>query len=328
MVRDFQVKSLPKVDLHRHFEGALRVETLFEFYKKRHPKDRLSLRKFSQRLKADKRKKSLVEFISKLGTKYIRSLKLSKKEIERLAFEVVVDAVEDKVIYLELRVCPLAHERKDLSVDEFFKALVRGVKRASKKFKIKVRLIVSFKREDGVKKNLELVELLKRNMKVIVGVDLCGDEAKYLNEDYKKIFKLTRSLGFKTTIHAGEAAGWQSIESAVKVLKADRIGHGVNIFPEADRLVKLLKARGVGVEMCLQSNVLTGAVSNLKKHPINYWYDQGVLVSVNTDNPVTTDYSLSQEWRKLIKERGFTQGDFLIMQIQAIEMSFLDEKGK
>ena len=158
----------------------------------------------------------------------------------------------------------------------------------------------------------------------VIGIGIGGSEHKYPPELFKEVYEEARHLGYKATAHAGEAAGPESVWGAIKTLKVDRIGHGTRAI-EDPVLVDYLLKKQIPIEMCPISNVRTKVVDSIEDHPIKQFYEKGLLISVNTDDPKMFNTSLTQEYYMLIEKLGFSLRDIIILIRNAVDSSWCDD---
>jgi adenosine deaminase len=165
-----------------------------------------------------------------------------------------------------------------------------------------------------------------RNLSV-VGVGLGGSENEFPPEPFEQVYEEARSLGFRTTAHAGEAAGSESVWGALKLLRAERIGHGTRA-EEDETLLDYLAERRIPLELCPVSNVMTGTIQTIEDHPARRYFERGLLVSINTDDPGMFGNSLAGEYRLLQERLGFSADDIRRLVLNALESSWLAVEGR
>ncbi len=163
--------------------------------------------------------------------------------------------------------------------------------------------------------------------KKIIGIGIGGSEHKYPPGPFKEVYEKAREYGFKTTAHAGEASGADSIWGAINQLKTDRIGHGTRAF-EDDKLIEYLKENQIPLEMCPISNIRTGVVKNIKEHPVRDYYKKGLNVFVNTDDPKMFNNSMEEEYLMLMEECGFKSADIKKLTENGINSAWCENSKK
>jgi adenosine deaminase len=264
-------------------------------------------------------------FMSKM--ELLRRFYSAADAVERIAYEAVADAANDNVHYLELRFSPAG---KHLAPETVTSHVVSGVKRASGDHPIKVRLLVTIVREFGATVAEEVLELaMAYREQGVVGLDLAGREDDHRGAPFVDVFRRAQEAGLRATIHAGEAGGPENVREAVEKLNADRIGHGVRAI-EDQSVVQLLGERGVPLEICLTSNLQTGATKAFSQHPLREFCNQGVPTTINTDDPSISDTTLTDEYNVAVESMGFSLHEIQQMVLNAARAAFLpaDEKKK
>ena len=304
------LKSLPKVELHRHLDGSVRESTASEI---------LGV-DVSNKMQVNNCK-SLSDYLSKFEIPLI--VMQSKENLERISYELAVDLKKDNVIYAEIRFCPILHTKNGLSLEEVIDSVLKGLK----KVEIKTNLILCMMRNFEEDENKKIIYLAKKYLnKGVVGIDLAGDESKYKTQNYEHLFDLVKQNNIPFTIHAGEADDYNSVLSAIK-FGAKRIGHGVKSVDSIEAIQKIIN-ENVTLEVCPTSNVDTCIVNVYKNHPIKKLYDLGVKITVNTDNNTVSNIDLTGEYEKLLLTFNFTEKDFLNFNMNAIDSAFLTNEEK
>lgn len=289
-----RIKSLPKVDIHRHFEGSLRLSTLIEIAKMFHMDVPTDPEKLAPMVQMVGEEPDAMRFLSKFGT--LRRFYQSPSIIKRIAYEVVADAAMDNVKYLELRFNPqaLANER-GFTLEDVTDWVIESVREACEDFNIVVNLIVTLVRHDPFHKAKKVVEVaMSRKGRGIVGLDLAGDEINYPADNFAPMFREAKQEGLKITVHAGEWMGSDTVKQAILDMQADRIGHGVRAIDDP-YVISLLKERDIPLEMSLVSNEQTGSVASIAQHPLKELLMKGVKVTINTDDPTICGVTMTDE---------------------------------
>ncbi len=289
-----RLKHLPKVDIHRHFEGSLRLSTLSEIarmFKMDLPADPVLLAPMVQMVEevAD-----FQVFLAKFGT--LRKFYQSPTIIKRIAYEVVADAAMDNVKYLELRFSPQAlAAEKGFPLEDVTDWVIESVREAAEDFNIIVNLIITLVRHDPMHLAERVARIaMDRKNYGIVALDLAGDEVHFPADLFTGLFREAKQEGLKVTIHAGEWTGADSVRQAVVDIGADRIGHGVRAL-EDDSLMQMLKERKIPLEMSLASNEQTGSVTSIIDHPLKEMWKRGIKVTLNTDDPTICNVTMTDE---------------------------------
>lgn len=307
---------MPKVELHRHLEGSIRPSTLAEVCREHGvPLPTYDADVLTDLLRVRKPAENLAEFLKPFGL--IKYAFVDTEAISRITFEAVEDAALDNVRYMELRFSPeyMGFYHK-LRITDVLDAVVKGVELATRKLKVDVKLIVSICRDrvpdemgpfwpSSIEVARTAVDYADRG---VVGLDLSGIEPGFPPEMFQEPFRIARQAGLGITVHAGEAAGPENVRSAIEQLGATRVGHGVRVIQD-EQILQLVKKRGITLELCPTSNVLTRAISSLQEHPIRKFYKEGIPVTVNTDDPTLCGVSLTEEYIELVDNFGFAVED-------------------
>jgi adenosine deaminase len=298
-------RALPKVDLHRHLEGSLRIETMQEVIHD-HSITMPMTRDLSALVQMQANDPSNFEtFLSKFQT--LRLLYRSPEIIRRVTREAIIDAEADNVRYLELRFTPAALSRvRQFPLADVMDWVVESAAQASQECGIRVGLIVSINRHEPVALGEETTRLaVERRDKGIVGLDLTGNEAQFAAEPFLDMFRQARASGLKLTVHAGEWGGAGNIRQALEEFEADRIGHGVRVIEDA-HVMALAAERGTPFEVCLTSNFQSGVATGIEGHYLPRMLAGGVNVTLNTDDPSISGITLSDEYGLATEILGIT----------------------
>lgn len=301
-VADFY-RNLPKVELHRHLEGSLRVKTMMEIVRA-HEMDVKNTGYLRPLVQVEHEDPYTFEnFLAKFGT--LRLFYKSPDIIKRITWEAVEDAARDNIRYLELRFTPVALSRAEgFPMTQVVDWVIESVRESSAHFDIMVRLLISMNRHESLAQAQKAIEIaLEKKDQGIVGVDLAGNEADFSGEPFLELFKVARQSGLKVTIHAGEWGGAENVRQAIEVLGADRIGHGIRVL-EDPYTVALAKERGTLFEVCVTSNHQSGAVEDITDHPIRKMIQEGLNVTINTDDPSISRINLSSEYQTVNQVLG------------------------
>ncbi len=311
---------IPKVELHVHIEGAIPLSTLWQLVQKyggdKEVKSEAELRD----------KFTFVDFPHFIDTWVWKNQFIREYDDFTLIAEAFArEQLRQNIIYTEAFYSPPDFARQGLKTQEITAAIRQGLDRVPEvEITLVTDLVRDFGPEQGGRTLREVAEV--RDLGVI-GIGIGGSEQDYPPEAFEQVYEDARKLGFHTSAHAGEAAGADSIWNAVKVLQADRIGHGTRAC-EDPRLVAYLKEQAIPLEVCPTSNICAGIVDSYQVHPVKDYWSAGLNISINTDDPVMFDISLSQEYRKLALELGFTRNDIRVLIMQAIDCSWLSASKK
>lgn len=317
----------PLVDLHRHLNGSLRVQTILDlghqFNVSLPAATPEEMRPWVQVMNNEP---DLMSFLAKLdwGVKVLGSLDACR----RVAYESVEDMAATGLHYVELRFSPgymaAAH---NLSVPGVIEAVADGVQAGCRDAGIMVRLIGSLNRTYGQETCLKELNALLEHRDSIIALDLAGDELRWPGDLFREHFTRARDAGWHITVHAGEAAGPESIWQAVLELKAERIGHGVQAINDPALMDYLVK-HGIGIESCLTSNIQTSIVASLERHPVKQFLEHGIRVSLNTDDPAVQGVDISHEYHVAASQAGLKSEQLRQLQVNGLGTAFLSESEK
>ncbi|WP_238882402.1 adenosine deaminase [Clostridium sp. YIM B02551] len=320
------IKRIPKIELHLHLDGSTRKETIWELLNALGENPFSSYEELNNILSIDGKCESLKEYLEAFY--FPIKVMQTKEALTRVSEELVEDLAKEGVIYSEIRFAPYFHQEKGLSIEEVIEAVLKGLSKGERKYKVKSRLIICAMRGFPIEKNIDLVKRAAAFLnKGVVALDLAGNEHDFPPEESKEVFKLAKDLGFHLTVHAGETGKEENIEKAINILGAERIGHGVFAYKNPN-ILKLIKEKGVFLEMCPTSNLNTNAIKSLLEHPIKTYYGNGLKVTLNTDNRTVSNVSLSIEINNIIDKLGLSFEDFEIITYYAVEAAFCSIEDK
>ncbi|HEY9077587.1 MAG TPA: adenosine deaminase [Anaerolineaceae bacterium] len=288
-------RFFPKVDLHRHLEGSLRLETLQEIALQYPallpPPHSLPAMVQINRDEAFSDKTFLSKFLT------LRLFYQSPEIIQRVTREAIQDAAIDGIIYLELRFTPAALARaRGFAIPEVSRWVAEAAQQASLETQLPVRLIASINRHESLAIASAVVQSAVDLIKMgIVGLDLAGNEAEFSALPFEGLFTEARQAGLMITAHGGEWGGSQNVKDAILALGAARVGHGVRVL-EDPMTVALARERGAVFEVCITSNLQSGVVANLSSHPIAQMIESGLAVTLCTDDPGISQITLSDDY--------------------------------
>ena len=311
------------VELHLHLDGSLRPETVWELAKEQGVElPAKSAEEVKYMMEVPEDCKTLEEYLERFD---LPLLVLQKADaIERVTFELVEDLAKEGVEYAELRFAPQFSIKVGLTQDEVVEAAIRGAERGMKMYpQIRVGLILCCMRgADNEELNMQTVETVKKYLgDVVCAVDIAGAEGLFPTENFAPVFAKVREYGIPMTLHAGEAAGPDSMKTALS-FGTKRIGHGVAAINDPE-LIKRLIDENVTLEVCVTSNYHTKVVPAINMHPIHKLLEAGVHVTVNSDNRTCSRTTLQKEKEVLKEELGFTDEEIEKMQEYAWEARFL-----
>ena len=292
--REF-IEKLPKTDLHVHLDGSLRISTIFDLAKKQNvtlpADDEKDLKKF---VCCRKDCKSLDEYLK--AFEVTLSVMQTEKALKRTAYELAEDAAKENIRYMEVRYSPILHTQKGLKLTTISDAVLSGLAKAEREFNIKTGVIICGIRNMDPGTSLKLAELaVAYKNKGVIGFDLAGAEYNHPAKDHKEAFYLALNNNINITIHAGEAYGPKSIHEALHYCSTHRLGHGTRLIEDGD-LLNYVNDHRIPLEICITSNLDTKSVKDLKQHPLSFYLDYGLRVTLNTDNRLVSNTTLTDEY--------------------------------
>lgn len=319
--------GLPLIDLHRHLDGSVRLETILELGLQHGlalpATDLEALRPYVQVTQAQP---DILAFFKKF--QWQTTVMVDYAACRRIAYENVEDAGREGIDYIELRFSPwFMAEAHGLHPAGVVEAVVEGVEAGRRATGVKASLIGILSRTYGPQVAWKELEALLSQKQALVGLDLAGDEANFPGEWFVEHFKKAREAGWHITVHAGEAAGPHSVWQALRELGAERIGHAVHA-PEDPRLLDFMAERSIGIESSLTSNVQTSTVTGYAAHPLKLFLERGILATINTDDPGISAIDLRHEYEVAAPAAGLTAGQIRQAQQNALEIAFLSQAEK
>jgi adenosine deaminase len=331
MIDSLLIRSLPKVELHRHLEGSVRGSTLCSLLRASDPA------KFGPL--ADDQLKSLVQIrspdtLSNVLSRFMstQALLSSAEVVERIAFEVVEDAWNDNIVLLELRYSPgficLGHN--NLTMTDAHLAVVRGVRRALELDHVRGRMCVGLigivDRHLSWAEKAEEMDVILRHARDFVAVDLANEENEFDPVEYEGLVNLARGEGLRVTVHAGEGTSPSPVLGSIEHLGAERIGHGVAIASDPAAM-REVASKDVLLEISLTSNVFTSVASSYETHQLRALLDSNVKVALCTDDPgIFGEITLSQEYELAARHCAVTIDELKAMNRNAFQKSFCKDK--
>jgi adenosine deaminase len=318
-------RRLPKVELHRHLEGTLRLNTMLDIARQHNvpiPEDVFGLSNLVQMQDDDDF--DFRTFLSKFNT--LRLFYRSPEVIHRITHEAVEDAAKDNVRYMELRFTPVALSRAEgFPLKDVVGWVVDGAQEAAREYGMGVNLIPSVNRHESHGLAEQVAWLASEHLgRGIVGLDLAGNEAEFPAEPFYPVFKEARQAGLKVCVHAGEWGPAANVREAIEKLGADRIAHGVRVI-EDPGVTELARERAIPFEVCVTSNYQSGVIPEPGQHPLPRMLDAGLNVTVNTDDPSISRITLSQEYHVVVDDLGVPFDALRDRIVAAGEASFLPD---
>ena len=320
-------RNLPLVELHRHLDGSIRLQTILELADQHGialpANDVAGLAPY---VHIDESAPGLMAFIDRF--EHMTAVLVDADACRRVAYENVEDAKREGIDYIELRYSPwFMAETHGMDPAEVMEACADGIRAAERDTGIRANIIGILSRTYGVETCAKELEAILAHRDHIVAVDLAGDEAGFPAGLFTEHFKRVRDSGLHVTIHAGEADGPQSVWSAIHDLGAERIGHGFRAI-EDPVLVDYLAEQGIGLESCPTSNLHTSTVLNYASHPIKQLSDRGVKFCLNTDDPGISAIDIAHEYEVAASAVGLTDRQVHQSQLDGLEMAFLSQQEK
>jgi adenosine deaminase len=321
------IRALPKVELHCHLDGSMRLETIWDLARSRNVKlPAKSLDELRELFLPQTTPRDLVDYLGRF--EYTLAVLQDAEALTRTAYELAMDNAAENVLYLEVRYSPILHTHKGMKLTQVMNAVLDGLAKAEREADIKTGVIVCGLRNISPDVSLRLAELtVAYKHQGVVGFDLAGFEDNYPAKDHNGAFYLIRKNNINCTVHAGEAYGPDSIKQALHNLNTHRIGHGTRLKEDGD-LLNYVNDHRIPLEICLSSNVHTGAVKSLEEHPLRLYYDWGLRLTLNTDNRLMSDTTLTNEYLIACQTFGLTKRDLKNIIIMGFKSAFMSHKDK
>jgi adenosine deaminase len=317
------IKHMPKIELHLHLEGAFTLQSLMTLIDKYGSDSSIiSVEDLEKKFVF----KDFPHFIETWLWK--NQFFKSADDFEFTTYNTLKDLHHQNVVYIEAFYSPWDFASNGLDAPEITEAHLSAVNQAEKDFGIQCKLIADISRDVGWQNSVKrFKQIIPYRDKGVIGIGLGGSEQQFPNGLYEDVFKLAKQKEFHVVAHAGEVAGADSVRTAIDVLKAERIGHGVRAIEDHD-LVEKLKAERIPLEVCITSNLKTGVFSSLETHPVKYFFEQGLAVNINTDDPTMFGTTITDEFFLFSDRLNFSIEDIKKLTFNAVEASFLDEDKK
>jgi adenosine deaminase len=316
--------SLPLIDLHRHLDGSIRLGTILDLGRRHNlPLPAWDIEGLRPHVQVTERQPGVMAFIAKF--RWMVGVLVDYDACHRVAYENVEDAYREGLDHVELRFSPwFMAEPHHLDPAGIVEAVVAGVEQGRRDFPISVKLVGILSRTFGPDVAWQELDALLRYQDRLVGLDLAGDEARWPGELFVAHLARAREAGWHITVHAGEAAGADSVWQGVRDLGAERIGHGIRAVDDP-ALLDYLAASGIGVESNLTSNVQTSSVRDYASHPLRRFLAHGIRATINTDDPGISGIDLRFEYEVAAPAAGLTREQIHQAQRNALSVAFLSE---
>ncbi len=316
-----KLRQLPKAELHCHLDGSVRPATLLDLARearvqmpKHTPEELAEFMRVDDAL-------TLEDYLRRFDVTV--SVMQTEEALERIAYELVEDAAEDGVRYIEVRNAPILNVVQGLNLVQAIEAPLRGLRRAEKDFGIIGRFIICALRHFTPEDSLEMAQLaVEFRNEGVVAFDLAGGEKGNSAARHVAAFRYAREHNLAVTVHAGEGDGAESVREAVHVCGANRIGHGTRLIEDPD-LTQYVNDRRIALEVCLTSNVQTKVADSYETHPLREYFDRGLNVTLNTDNRLMSGTTLTDEYVHAAEHLGFTVDELAGIALNGFESAFL-----
>ncbi|MDR3627575.1 MAG: adenosine deaminase [Ignavibacteriaceae bacterium] len=315
--------EMPKAEIHLHLEGAFTFDFLFELIQKNGGDPGISSIE-------DLKKKFVFKDFSHFIQTWLWKNKFYRKpeDFEESAYQTIKNLSLQNVMYAEVFFSPWDFISQGMKIEEITEATISGIRRAEREYLIKCNLIADIVRNYGAETSIQRLNQITPYLnKGVIGIGLGGSEKEFPAVLFKEVFIEAKKRGFRTTVHAGEAAGAESVWSAILDLHAERIGHGVRAI-EDPKLIGYLLEKQIPLEVCITSNIKTKVFDNLMEHPFDYMYKKGLNVSVNSDDPPMFGADITDELTMLYNKLDYSLNDLKTLTKKAIEASFLETSEK
>ncbi len=313
-------EKVPKTEIHLHLEGAIPHAILWELVQKYGGDPSVNT---LDELAAKFEYRDFPHFLDIWTWKnnFLREY----EDFEFIAAGVAQDLLDQNIRYVEAHYSPSDFTQHGLGIQKITEAIRRGLDQVDG---IEIALIADLVRNYGPRRATETLAQVKEVAELgVIGIGLGGAEHDYPAALFKEAFRAAREFGFRTTAHAGEGAGAESVRSAIDDLEVDRIGHGVRAI-EDEELLEQIAARRIPLEICPISNIRTGVISSLAEHPIRDFHERGILVTVNTDDPKMFGNTLAEEYRSLEEKAGFSRDQVRQLILNSIEATWISKDRK
>jgi adenosine deaminase len=321
--------ALPLVDLHRHLEGSIRLETVLELSEKYHlPLPEGGLEGLQTAVWMSEPTSDILKIMPKFDL--LRQVYVDYEICQRVTRECIQDAVDEGLDYVELRFSPLfMAELHGLDPMRVTEAVCTGWQEMDRQYPLRARMVGILSRTYGPQICMqELQPALAFAGKGIVGLDLAGDEARWPAHLFKEHFDLARQAGLHLTAHAGEFAGAESVRETIETLQPDRLGHAVHAADDP-AVMALIAERGITIESCPTSNYFTCSIPSFEKHPLPVFIEQGLKVTLNADDPTLfSGLSTAQEYEIAGDLMGISQAGLGKMQMDGLQAAFISDEQK
>lgn len=321
------LRALPKTDLHCHLDGSMRLTTILELAEQQRVKLPADTPEgLARAIHMGEVCGSLEDYLTAFDVTL--SVLQTEDALYRAAYELAIDCAAENVRYVEVRYAPVLHQKNGLKLTAVVDAVLEGLRVAKRETGIKTGVILCGIRHMNPRSSVRLAELcVAYKNQGVIGFDLAGAEDDFPAKDHKDAFQLILKNNVNCTAHAGEAYGPESISQALHFLGAHRIGHGTRLREDGD-LLNYVNDHRIPIEVCLSSNVQTGAVDEMGSHPLKFYFDYGLRVTINTDNRLITDTTMTKELWLAHKVLGLGLEDLTTILVSGFKSAFLPFRQK
>jgi len=314
------INTMPKIDLHCHLDGSFSLD-----YIKAYSGLNLTDDVLISKLQAPKDCDSLTTYLTCFDIPI--SCIQTKKGITHGVLDLIREASQEGVYYIEIRFAPSCSINSSLNYKDVYEAALEGCKKGLALYNVHSNIILCAMRHHSMDMNLEVIHTAMDYLGYgICALDLAGDESAFANSCFVELFEEAKRLGMPFTIHSGECGSVDNIKTAMD-LGAKRVGHGIALYKDP-YLVKECKKQGLGLELCPTSNFQTKASSNYKDYPLKYFLENGLLATVNTDNRTVSNTNMTKELAFVVNQLGIEEKDLLTLYKNSIEISFASDNIK
>ena len=321
-ITDELIHTLPKAELHCHLDGSLRISTIFELADNQGVQlPSTNEKELANLLSSQDKSQNLNEYLQRFAITL--SVLQTADSLERCTYELIEDVSKENIRYIEIRYSPILHSEKGLSMGESVEAVQHGLNRGKNDFGIYSGIIICGIRNISPNISLQLAEIaVTYKDKGVVGFDLAGTEENFPAKEHKDAFYLIQNNNINATIHAGEAFGPASIHQAIHYCSANRIGHGTRLHEDRD-LMNYVNDHRIALEICLSSNIHTGSVKSIADHPFKTYLDKNLRVTLNTDNRLMSNTTLTAEYILATETFNLTVDQIHTLIINGFKSTFL-----
>lgn len=312
-----------RVELHCHLDGSLHIDSVREMLHEQGIV--LEREELKKKLEVKSDCNSLTEYLEKFALP-LRCLQTSEG-LRRAAYELVRDVSKEDVRYIEVRFAPMLSTERGLGCRQVIESVVEGLREGEREYNVYASAIVCAMRHHSLEQNMQMLQEAREFVgKGVCALDLAGDESAFPTHLFRELFLQAKAWGIPFTIHSGECGSVDNIREAIE-LGAKRLGHGIAL-EQSETLRKLCREKEIGIEMCPTSNFQTKAVENVASYPLKQFIDEGLLVSIHTDNRTVSGTTIVQE-EMLLREKLHLPKEVIVRcTLNAIQTAFASDEVK